>query len=579
MIKQLFKYARGERWKIIVYYIFHIISIFGLLCQPSAFAMIVNALQKQEDDMIKNVLFWLGIYVLGFIVFNLFHRSARFMERYVAFRAKKRFIIDIYNFMESLPLSWHEENHTGNVMDRVNKAADSIFYFGQSQASIIEMAINFIGASTILFIISPVIAVVALIAGVVQVMITKKLYKIVVPEYTLQNEGFHNVSAALFDYIRNITTIIVLKLGKYVCKDINNRIDNVFPHMAKENKVTQIKCLINDLLVVCLNVCLIFYYIYSRNTAGKVVMVGSITAIFQYLGVFMSAIDYYASGYEDIIHWSTSFKAVKPILSAVPVKKNTQIEPVSKWRKVEIGPINYSYGEGKAQLNDVSLCLYKGKKIAFIGESGAGKSTMLKILCGLIRVDNDKVWIDGKDGYIDSLENAIAYIPQEPEVFENTISYNITMGVQASQDEIEKCAKMACFHDVVTRLEKGYESDIRENGVNLSGGEKQRLALTRGLFAVRDNSIVLLDEPTGSLDPSTEMQVYKQVFDEMSDKCIVSVLHRLHLLSLFDYIYVFKRGSIVEEGTFKDLLESDGEFKKLWNEYQVEQNGENDNLQ
>jgi len=574
MLKQLMKYAKGERWKIAVYYVLHVISIIGVLCQPYAFAMVINVLQKNEGNVIRQVEFWLGIYILGFFIFNIFHRSARFIERYVAFRTRKKFYIHIYGILESLPLSWHEKNHTGNVIDRVNKAADSIYYFGQSQASIIEMIIKFLGSTIILCVISPIIAIIALIAGAGIIFITKSLYKISVPVYRQQNEGFHKVSAALFDYIKNITTIIVLKLGKYVQKDLNNKIDDIFPHVVKENKVTQLKCFLNALLIVCLNVGLIFYYIYSRSVTGKVIMIGSITAIFQYLGELMSAVDFYSTSYEDIIHWSTSFKAVEPIVATIPAKKNKNVYEITEWNTVNIGPINFSYGQGKAKLTNVSVQLQRGKKIAFIGESGAGKSTLLKIMCGLIQINNDRIEIDGKVEKIDSLEGITAFISQEPEIFENTISYNITMGITASQVEIERCAKMACFHDVVSRLDQGYDSDIRENGVNLSGGEKQRLALTRGLFAVKGSSIVLLDEPTGSLDPSTEMRVYNQIFQEMSNKCVVSVLHRLHLLHMFDYIYVFKEGSIIQHGTFDKLQSVDGEFTRLWNEYQVEMNND-----
>ncbi len=207
---------------------------------------------------------------------------------------------------------------------------------------IIDMIINFIGSAIILAIISPVI--VALVAGVFIVYIAKSLYKISVPEYHEQNEGFHKVSAGLFDYIKNINTIIILRLGKYVQKDLDHRIDDIFPHLVKENKVTQLKCFLNDLLVVALNVGLIFYYIHSRS------------------------------------------------------------------------------------------------------------------------------------------------------------------------------AKITCFDTIVNQLDDGYNTDIRENGVNLSGGEKQRLALTRGIYSVKDSSIILLDEPTGSLDPATEMHIYRQIFNEMSDK-------------------------------------------------------------
>jgi ATP-binding cassette subfamily B protein len=570
MLKNLLKYAKGERWKIAVYYIFHIISICGTLLQPYAFAMVINALQRHDEAMIHDVQYWLIIYVVGFLVFNIFHRSARFMERYVAFRARKRFITTVYGVLQSLPLSWHEENHTGNVIDRINKAADGLYWFGECQAVLINMIINFVGATIILARISIVIAVIALLAGAGIIFITKSLYKISVPEYRKQVEGFHNVSATLFDYIRNITTIIVLKLGKSVQKKIDEKIEDIFPHVAKENKITQLKCFLNELLVVSLNVGLIFYYINSRQKAGGIVMAGSITAIFQYLGKLMESVNYYATDYENVIHWNTALSAVEPILNAKAERQKISDKVIDNWNDIKIGPVNHSYGIDKAGLHNVCVELNKGKKIAFIGESGAGKSTMLKIMSGLIGIPDQKIVIDNNVEEFETLENMISFIPQEPEIFENTIIYNITMGLPAEDEAICKFAKMACFDKVAEKLDKKYETDIRENGVNLSGGEKQRLALARGFFAIQESSIILMDEPTSSLDPATELEVYTNIMKEMKDRCIVSVLHRLHLLNLFDYIYVFKNGKIVEEGEFDTLVNKNGELQRMWNEYQVD---------
>lgn len=570
MLKELLKYAKGERWKIAVYYVFHIISICGTLLQPYAFAMVINALQRQDEVMIHDVQYWLIVYVVGFLIFNIFHRSARFMERYVAFRVRKRFITTIYGVLQSLPLSWHEENHTGNVIDRINKAADGLYRFGECQAILINMIINFIGATIILARISVVIAIIALLAGAGIILITKSLYKFSVPEYRKQVEGFHNVSATLFDYIRNITTIIVLKLGKSVQKKIDEKIEDIFPHVAKENKITQLKCFLNELLVVSLNVGLIFFYIISRQKAGAIVMVGSITAIFQYLDKLMESVNYYATDYENVIHWNTALSAVTPILNAKAECRKISEKVIDNWNNIKIGPVNYSYGVDKAELHNVCVELNKGKKIAFVGESGAGKSTMLKIMSGLIGISNQKIVIDNNPEEFETLGNMISFIPQEPEIFENTIIYNITMGLPAEDEKIRKFAQMACFDKVAEKLDKKYETDIRENGVNLSGGEKQRLALARGFFAIRDSSIILMDEPTSSLDPATELEVYTNIMNEMKDRCIVSVLHRLHLLSLFDYVYVFKNGKIVEEGELETLVKKNGEFKRMWSEYQVD---------
>ena len=158
-------------------------------------------------------------------------------------------------------------------------------------------------------------------------------------------------------------------------------------------------------------------------------------------------------------------------------------------------------------------------------------------------------------------------------MFENTLRYNVTMGIPASDGEIGSAVSTAGLDDVVNRLPRGLDSDVREKGVNLSGGEKQRLALARGVFAIRDSSLILLDEPTGSVDPATEMMIFKSLFNDLSGRCVVSVLHRLHLVRLFDYVYVMKGGMIVEEGTFESIRAARGEFSRLWAKYLADDHG------
>jgi len=126
---------------------------------------------------------------------------------------------------------------------------------------------------------------------------------------------------------------------------------------------------------------------------------------------------------------------------------------------------------------------------------------------------------------------------------------------------------MACFTDVVEDLPKKFDSSIKEKGVNLSGGQQQRLSLARGLLACHDKDIVLLDEPTSSLDTVTEMKVYRNIFREFRDKTIISSIHRLHLLPLFHKIYVFSEGRIIASGNLEELLTHCPEFQELWRQY------------
>ena len=135
---------------------------------------------------------------------------------------------------------------------------------------------------------------------------------------------------------------------------------------------------------------------------------------------------------------------------------------------------------------------------------------------------------------------------------------------------------MARFTDVAERLPKKLDSFIFEKGVNLSGGEKQRLALARGLMACVDKAIVLLDEPTSSVDTKNELEIYHNIFREFKEKTILASVHRLHLLSLFDTIYYFKGGKIIASGTLDELLATSAEFQDLWEKYHVAGNRDRD---
>jgi ATP-binding cassette, subfamily B, bacterial len=200
-----------------------------------------------------------------------------------------------------------------------------------------------------------------------------------------------------------------------------------------------------------------------------------------------------------------------------------------------------------------------------IGESGSGKSTVLTLLRGLHDVSHgSKTMLDGKEIAFGSIGNTVTLFPQEPEIFENTILYNITLGLSFSEEEVMTVCRAAKFDEVLKNLPEGLHTHIKEKGVNLSGGQKQRLALARGILAAQQSSVVLLDEPTSSIDPKTEMHIYKELFEQFREKAVISSLHRLHLLRHFDYIYILRNGSIIDEGSFEDLKRYSLVFQEMW---------------
>ncbi|KAJ1302568.1 hypothetical protein OPQ81_002885 [Rhizoctonia solani] len=235
---------------------------------------------------------------------------------------------------------------------------------------------------------------------------------------------------------------------------------------------------------------------------------------------------------------------------------------------IEFDNVNFSYDGRSTVLKGVSFTVPKGSSLALVGESGAGKSTILKLLYrfydlapgdGTIRIDGQDI----RDVTQASLRRAIGIVPQDCALFNNSIAYNIGYAkIGSSTEEIENAARAAQIHDRIISFPDGYETPVGERGVRLSGGEKQRVAIARTIL--KSPSIILLDEATSALDTSTERDIQKAIQNLTEGRSSVSIAHRLSTISKSDLILVFHQGEIIESGTQRELIESGGRFAVMW---------------
>lgn len=234
--------------------------------------------------------------------------------------------------------------------------------------------------------------------------------------------------------------------------------------------------------------------------------------------------------------------------------------------KIEFKNVNFGFHEEKGVLNNFNLNIHGSEKVALVGPSGAGKTTITKLLLRLYNVRGGKIEIDGHNitGVTqDSLRNAISFVPQEPILFHRTLMENIRYGRRnATDEEVLEAAKQAHCHEFISQLPEQYETFVGERGIKLSGGERQRVAIARAIL--KNAPILLLDEATSSLDSESEMLIQDALATLMQGKTVIVIAHRLSTIMKMDRIVVLQGGTIVAQGTHQELLAQHGLYQKLW---------------
>ncbi len=569
LFKELWRYAGKDRWKIVVFILLHALAQLATLTQPLVFAQILNSFQKQPDRVLETIIMWLGVWGGLFIWFNIFHRAANYFCYDVSYRVKQNFLNDYYKIVTELPLKWHTDHHSGSTINRINTAAEALFNFSINHYQYITFFMLFWGPLVALLVLSWQVSLMAFAIAVVSVFVMGLFDKRLVVLYRRMNDVQHKIASVLYDYVSNIKTIITLRLGRRTGIELDHRIEQGYaPYMQAESRINQWKWLTISLGVLILEAGVIFYYIWRQLGSGKTILVGNIAAVFQYLQLLSKNYMDIAANYQQIMAWRADYETAEPIKNAW-VQQHIRTEDRNDWNAVKISGLNFEYQDGKQTLQDIGLSFAKGDKIALVGESGSGKSSLMALLRGLYEPDSVRLDLDGTMfETLSPLFEITTLIPQEPEVFENTIGYNITFGIEYPEADVMDAVRLACFDRVLERLPNGLETDVREKGVTLSGGERQRLALARGILAAKNSSVILMDEPTSSVDTHNELNIYENIFTRFSGRTVISSIHRLHLLGKFDRVVIMDQGKIVQTGLFEELKNQSGLFQKLWAKYQ-----------
>lgn len=276
--------------------------------------------------------------------------------------------------------------------------------------------------------------------------------------------------------------------------------------------------------------------------------------------------DFSKAGYA-IPKGMASMERIDKILNAGNpiVEKENPVELGSMEKGISIKDAGFRYEDGKQVLRNINVEIPKGSTVAIVGESGAGKTTLVDLIPRFYDVTEGSISIDGtdiRDVRVRDLRNLIGYVNQEPILFNDTIFNNIAFGVEdATEEQVIAAAKVANAHDFIMEKEHGYMTNIGDRGMKLSGGQRQRLSIARAIL--KNPPILILDEATAALDTESEKQVQEALDRLMSTRTTIAIAHRLSTIKNSDEILVMKEGEIVERGRHEELLAVGGYYKRL----------------
>jgi ABC-type multidrug transport system fused ATPase/permease subunit len=329
--------------------------------------------------------------------------------------------------------------------------------------------------------------------------------------------------------------------------------------IAAALKARKLKALLVPVINVTVAICvaLVLWRGASLVIAG-IMTVGALTVFLAYLGKFFAPVQDMAKMTNIIAQTGVALERIQVILNAdtiIPEKSNA-VNPGKLKGNIDFTKVGFSYVEGRPVLQDFNLKISEGQRIGVCGPSGGGKSTVASLIARFYDPTEGSIFIDGtniNDYTLEGLRKQIGFVLQDTFIFFGTVKENIGYGRSgASDEEIIEAAKMAKAHDFIMRMPEGYDTVVGERGITLSGGQRQCLGIARAI--VRNSPILILDEPTASLDTASEKIVIEALEKLMQGRTVITIAHRLSTIREADKIVVLKNGLVAEEGTHKELM-------------------------
>jgi len=479
---------------------------------------------------------------------------------------------DLFSHVLRFPKAFFDEKQTGYLMSRLSSDVEGLrWFFSSTIVYIISNILRFAGGVVLLFYLEWRLAlgVLLIIPGLVLCIkyFSKKVH--VLSHQDMEQQG--NVTSQLQESLSSVSLIKAFSTEARTVKHFITQLKESFHISLEQTTVSSVANLVINsmpgmakLIVLALGA----YWVIQGHWS-----LGSLLAFVAYLAYVFGPAQFLASANLQLQNARAALERVSALYDIIPEEDIGAGEKIERLRgEIEFKNVSFTYDEREPVLENISFRIQSGERVAIVGPSGVGKTTLLSLILRFYKPSAGEIYFDGRparDYDLGSLRRRIGYVSQSTLLLSGTIRENLRYGnPEAREEEIVRAATVADIQDFIESLAEGYETEIGEKGVNLSEGQKQRLALARAI--VKDPDILVLDEPTSALDSRTEKTIFQSLPSIIKNKTLFVVAHRLSTIMNSHRIFLLDQNRLIAIGTHESLLQSNDYYRSIVSHQQVQ---------
>ena len=573
-VKTLFSYLWAYRFRIGLALALMILAKLATIAVPLILKDIVDQLEKPSEGQIIIQLPLMLLLLYGVLRFinSLFNQLRDLVFAKVALKSIRNITLKVFNHLQHLSLAYHLERKTGGLsrdIDRGSRAVNELLRI--MIFSIFPTLFELTVVCIILFVrYQPRFVIVTLLT-----IISYGVYTYSISSWRLKfrkrmNESESVANTTAVDAMINYETVKYFTNEQLEADRYNKNLVQ-WQQATYKSEVSLAVLNVGQATIIAIGLTLLMVMAGQNVVNGKMTL-GDFVLVNAFLLQLYVPLNFLGYVFRTL---QNSLVDISRMFSLLEVEREIEDKPQAKTLKIsdadiQFKEVSFSYKPERSILNQVSFSVRGGQKVAIVGHSGAGKSTIARLIFRFYELSGGSITIDGQsisDVTLNSLRQNIGVVPQDTVLFNDTIEYNIRYGKPgATNDEIRNAAKLAYLHEFIESLPQAYQTEVGERGLKLSGGEKQRMAIARTIL--KDPPILLLDEATSALDSKSEEAIQKALNDIARQRTTVVIAHRLSTIMDADKIVVLDKGKVVETGSHQKLLEHQGHYYDLWQRQQ-----------